>query len=94
MKINVLKALIGNGLMASIDIVTKDGRNRTINGRTGVHKFIKGTGKSRLKPNQIGVWETLRPQDKDREGRKRYKTIDASRVKAIRANGVEIRVTK
>lgn len=96
MKINILESIIGNGRMASVDFVTKTGRPRTINGRTGVKKFLKGTGKTRnLKAKgQLLVWETLRPQDKVREGARRYRTIQAENVKAIRADGVEIKVTK
>jgi hypothetical protein len=94
MKIRLLEALVGDGRMASVDFVTKTGRARTINGRTGVKRYVKGTGKNRdlRKKGQLGIWETLRPQDKDREGAKRYRTIDAARVTAIRANGVEIKV--
>lgn len=96
MKIEILEKLIGNGRMASVDFVTKTGRARTINGRTGVKKFLKGTGKARntRAKGQLIVWETLRPQDAQREGAGRYRTIQADRVKAIRADGVEIKVTK
>lgn len=94
MKIDVLERLVGDGRMASVDFVTKTGRARTINGRVGVKKFLKGTGKRRdlRKKGQLLVWETLRPQDKDRDGSKRYKTITAENVTAIRADGVEIKV--
>jgi hypothetical protein len=96
MKLRILENLVGNGRMASVDFVTKTGRARTINGRTGVKKFTNGKG-NKANPTKNGnliVWETLRPQDKDRNGAKRYRTIKAENVKAIRADGVEIKVTK
>lgn len=93
MKIEVLESIIGDGRMASVDFVTKTGRPRTVNGRTGVVRYIKGTGRKQnpREQGQIIVWETLRPQDKDRDGYKRYKRVTADRVTAIRANGVEVR---
>ena len=93
MKIDVLERLVGTGRMASVDFVTKGGKPRTINGRTGVKKFLKGTGRRRNlhAKGQLLVWEALRPQDKEREGAKRYRTISADRVRAIRADGVEIK---
>lgn len=95
MNIKALKGIIGTGLMVSVDFVTKDGRERTINGRTGVRKYTNGRGRNRkVNPDNIGIWETLRPQDKDRNGTKRYKTIAADRIKVVRAQGLEIRVTK
>lgn len=96
MKIAVLQSIIGNGRMASVDFVTKTGRPRTINGRTGVAKYTNGKGRNRnpSSTGQLIVWETLRPQDKNRDGAKRYRTITAENVRAIRADGVEIKVTK
>lgn len=93
MKLAVLESILGDGLMASVDFVTKTGRPRTINGRVGVKKFIKGTGKTNAREKgQVIIWETLRPQDTKREGAKRYRRVTAENVKAIRANGVEVRV--
>ncbi len=96
MKIQVLEKVIGTGRMASVDFVTKTGRPRTINGRTGVVKYTNGRGKGRnpRDKGQLIVWETLRPQDTNRDGTKRYRTITAENVRAIRADGVEIKVTK
>ena len=96
MKIEVLESVIGTGRMASVDFVTKTGKLRTINGRTGVKKYTNGKGKNRnpRAKGQLIVWETLRPQDTNRDGVKRYRTITASNVRAIRADGVEIKVTR
>lgn len=96
MNLKTLANIIGDGRMASVDFITKDGRERTVNGRVNVRRYLKGTGKSRnlAKKGQLLVWETLRPQDTDRDGTKRYKTITANNVRVIRANGLEIRATK
>lgn len=96
MKIEVLESIVGTGRMASVDFVTKTGRPRTINGRTGVVKYTNGKGRRRnpRAKGQLIVWETLRPQDTNRDGRRRYRTITAENVRAIRADGVEIKVTK
>lgn len=42
-KVSNMLATTGN--FCTITFVTKDGTIRTINGRTGVRKYIKGTGK-------------------------------------------------
>jgi hypothetical protein len=95
MKLTALKSLLGTGRMASVDFVTKKGKLRTINGRTGVKRYLKG-GTSRRKTTpeskgQLIIWETLRPQDKVRDGQKRYRTVTAEQVRAVRADGVEIK---
>jgi hypothetical protein len=97
MKLTALKALIGNGTMVSIDYVTANGRKRTINGRTGVKRYLKPGAKKRKNTDNekgiIRVWETLRPQDKERDGGKRYKSLKAERVKEVRCNGVRVIAT-
>lgn len=93
MKLTALQNLIGTGRMASVDFLTKKGTVRTINGRVGVKKYLKGT-KRKSNPSahgQVIIWETLRPQDKVRDGAKRYRTITAEKVRAVRADGVEIK---
>ena len=96
MKLKILESIIGTGRFASVDFLTKTGRNRTINGRTGVVKYVTGKGRRRnlQSKGQFIVWEPLRPQDTNRDGKRRYRTITADNVRAIRADGVEIRVTK
>ena len=93
MNINALKRVIGTGRMVSVDFVTKTGKARTINGRTGVSKYTNGKGKNRKRnADNLGIWETLRPQDRDRDGTKRYRTIKPETIKEVRAEGLVIRV--
>jgi hypothetical protein len=96
MDIKMLKKLVDTTRFASVDFVTDSGKNRTINGRTRVAKHITGKGKKRNNDalGLLSIWETPKPQDKERDGKKRYRYIRAENVKAIRADGVEIRVTK
>lgn len=79
--------------MASVDFLTKDGKLRTINGRTRVVKYVKGKGAkfNASEKGMLSVWETLRPQDKNRDGAKRYRYITAERVLEIRADGMVIK---
>jgi hypothetical protein len=96
MKLEMLKKLVDTTRMATVDFVTTTGKNRTINGRTRVAKHVTGRGKKQNndKLGYLLIWETPKPQDTERDGTKRYRRIKAENVRAIRADGVEIRVTK
>jgi len=41
----VSNSLVSTGNFCTVTFLTNDGEVRTINGRTGVKKYIKGTGK-------------------------------------------------
>ena len=41
----VSQALVVGGMFCTVTFITSKGETRTINGRTGVTKYIKGTGK-------------------------------------------------
>jgi hypothetical protein len=96
MKLKMLKTLVDTTRMATVDFVTGTGKPRTINGRTRVSKYVTGRGKTQNndKLGYLLIWETPKPQDAERDGTKRYRRIKAENVTAIRADGVEIRVTK
>lgn len=70
---------VGNGKFFTATFTKKNGEERTINGRTGVHKFTKGVG-LKYKPASkglIGVWETTG----------QYRTININTISRIAANG-------
>ena len=84
-----------NGRMFSVDYFKQDGTIRTLNGRLAVKRHCKGTGRNPAERDDlpyITVWETPKPQDPNRDGRKRYRNLNLASVQAIRANGVEFDV--
>lgn len=88
--------LVGlNGKMFSVDFIKKDGSIRTLNGRLAVKKYVKGTGQNhaaRLDLPYISIWEAPKPQDYDREGQKKYKSVNLATIQSIRAKGKELTV--
>jgi len=87
-----LTTLLGTGKMVSVDFVKQDGTIRTINGRVGVAKYTKGTGRNpaaRLDTPYITFWEAPKPQDEQREGQRRYRNVNLNSILSIRANGAE-----
>lgn len=87
-----LTILLGSGKMVSIDFVKQDGTIRTINGRVGVAKYTRGTGRNpaaRLDTPYITFWETPKPQDAQRNGQRRYRNVNLTSIMTIRADGAE-----
>lgn len=66
-----------NGTWMTVTFVKKDGTVRTLNCRTGVKKYILGTGTPRFEVGNVTVWSP-------RDG---YRTIRLSSVKRITAAG-------
>lgn len=84
-KVNNFKAFINslNGRFFTVDYIKKDGSVRTINGRTGVIKYLKGG----VCGNQnIEALITYSIKDKG------YRTINTDSILAIRANNMNILV--
>lgn len=88
MQLATLKELLSktNGRFFTVTFKKKDGSLRTINGRTGVHKYLKGgkaTFDAQDKVQQdwtVGVWET----------KKGYRCFKASQVTSITTNGLTV----
>lgn len=82
------------GKMFSVDWITKNGRVRTLNGRLGVHCYAKGGTNKAVHSGTpyIPVWESIKPQDEDRDGRRNYRLLNLSSIDRIRAKGREYRV--
>ena len=73
------KELVGSKFF-SITFYKKDGTKRTMNGRLGVTKYVKGTGKP--KPNSIvTVYEVNKRQ---------YRSFDISRLISVKTKGNEV----
>ena len=81
-----IEAAVGTGRFFTVTFVKEDGSLRTIVGRCGVRKGVKGTGK----PAPAGVirgWEVVR----DARGRiagGQWRSFHTDRVVAIRVDGV------
>ncbi len=90
---NFLKSL--KGKMFSIDFHKKTAEIRTINGRLGVRKHCKGSGKNPAHRNDlpyITVWETIKPHESFRSGEFNYRLVNLTTVRTIRAKGKEFTV--
>lgn len=85
MKLETLKAVVGTGRFATVDFITRSGRTRTLNGRTGVTKHLKG-GTRKYNPAKKGLLTIF-----DRKIGK-YRSIACENVLAIRADGIELKV--
>lgn len=74
----VVAELQSNGKIFGATYRKKNGEITKINGRFGVHKFVKGTGKSN--PKVWTIWEN---------NRKRYTSLVPENVIDITCNGVK-----
>lgn len=74
-----------NGRFVTVDYVKKDGTPRTINGRTGVTKHLKG-GECRNKNEEALVIYSIKD--------KGYRIINLDTVTGIRANNMSIIVSE
>ena len=72
--------LVADGKFFTATFTKKDGTVRTINGRTGVHKFTSGVGRKYdpKKKGLITVWETTG----------QYRTVNINTISRIAAHGV------
>ena len=46
-----------SGKFFSVDFIKRDGTRRKLNGRTGVIKYLKGTGTTKRNPSNVVVWD-------------------------------------
>jgi len=79
-----------NGKIVTVDFWTKTGRVRTLNGRLGVRKYVKGVRgwdmASRPDLTYIIMYEMPKPNTNVKGG---YRNVDLTSVMAIRTKGVE-----
>lgn len=85
--IKVSGLLVTTGMFCTVTFVTKSGDIRTVNGRTGVHKYTKGTGKrSSLTAQKYILLYT-------RDGSPKFdapKNIARDRIIGFKAHGVNV----
>lgn len=74
--------LNSNGKFVSVDFIKKDGSLRTINGRLGVKKHLKG-GKSNLNADQFITIYSMAD--------KGYRAIDRETIQSVTIEGVTIK---
>lgn len=74
---DVVETLQSNGTIFGAEYRKKNGEITQINGRFGVHKFVKGTGAS--SPSVLTVWDN---------NRKRYTAMIPDNIVSIKTNGV------
>lgn len=72
------------GKFLTITFVTLDGRTRTINGRTGVRKYLKNADAVRRAPSGCIVMYDVQNGC--------YRSVRKDAITAVRMNGVEIAV--
>jgi len=79
---NVAKAVLQKeGKIFGATYIKKNGEVTKINGRFGVHKFVKGTGSS--SPNVWTVWDN---------NRKRYTALIPEQIKDITYGGYKYEI--
>jgi hypothetical protein len=87
MKIETLRKLVGTGRFATVVFTTDKGVRRTLNGRTGVTKDLKGTGK-KFDADAKGllvIWD---------RNKKAYRSIRAENVISVSADKSKLAVTR
>jgi hypothetical protein len=78
--------LIPTGQFCTVTFITNQGETRTINGRTGVNKYIKGTGirSSETRNKYFLLWT--------RNGSNKFdapKNINKKQIISIKAHGIK-----
>lgn len=76
----IISNLQRDGVIFGAEYRKKDGSITKINGRFGVHKFTKGTGKS--SPKVLTVWDN---------NRKRYTSLIPENILSLTAYGRKLR---
>lgn len=82
---NHITAAVSTGRMFTVTFVKEDGTLRTMTGRTGVRKGVKGTGKP-APSGIVRVWEVVR----DARGRfcgGQWRSFNTERVVWLRVDG-------
>ena len=69
-----------NGKMLTVTFVKQDGSERTLNGRTGVHKYIKGSTLNKKSEDYIVMYDVQN---------KGYRSVNRNSIIAVRMNGIE-----
>ena len=77
---SIIDSLKNDGVIFGAEYRKKDGSITKINGRFGVHKFAKGTGKS--SPKVLTVWDN---------NRKRYTSLIPENIISLNAYGSHFR---
>lgn len=81
----VSSSLVSTGNFCTVSFITNDGEIRTINGRTGVNKYLKGTGnRTQATNNKYFLIYT-------RDGSPKFnapRNIAKNRIISIRAHGI------
>ena len=82
----VSNSLVATGQFCTVTFVTKSGEIRTINGRTGVRKYVKGTGKrtSETDVKYLLLWT--------RDGSPAFNTpriVARDRIISVKAHGIK-----
>ena len=72
-----VNSIIKTGKFFSVTVITKDNRTVKLNGRTGVIKYLKGTGKTIEKPDLQLMYDVKRIG---------YRFINIPGITEIRAN--------
>jgi len=69
---DIVADLQSSGAIFGAEYIKKDGTRTKVNGRFGVHKFVKGTGVS--SPKVLTIWDN---------NRKRYTSLIPERIVSI-----------
>lgn len=84
-KSQILQSIIeeSDGKFVTVDFIKKDGTFRTLTGRMGVTKHLKG-GTSNVDPAKfITIYDTVN---------KGYRSINRESIQAVRAAGLQVKV--
>lgn len=78
---DIIENLKKDGVIFGAEYRKKDGTITKINGRFGVHKFLKGTGSS--SPKVLTVWDN---------NRKRYTSMIPENIVSLNAYGRKVKL--
>jgi hypothetical protein len=74
---------LSEGKFVTVDFVKKDMTIRTLNGRIGVKKYIKGGAATTNTASYITIYDTVQ---------KGYRSVNKETIMSIRFKGVEMKV--
>ena len=69
-----------NGKMVTVSFIKKDGSLRVLNGRIGVHKYVKGSSNSKENEQYITLYDVKN---------KGYRSVNRDTITGIRCEGIE-----
>jgi hypothetical protein len=78
----------GNGTMFTVTFIKKDESVKTLNGRFGVKKHLKG-GELGYNPAKKGLMGCFEVNNGDKNG---YKMINLNTIQTMKVNGIEYNV--